>query len=116
MPLTRDFKETVQLRVQSDPDFREAMLREAVECMLNGEVEVGRSILRDYINAAIGFAELAERTGKRPQSLMRMFSANGNPRADNLLSAIRAITDHEGIELGVSMVPRRVEDEPAVVV
>ena len=55
MPLTRDFRETIQARVEHDPAFREELLKEGVECLLSGEVEVGKAVLRDFINATIGF-------------------------------------------------------------
>ena len=51
MPLTRDFKETIRARIGRDPGFREALLEEGVECLLSGDVEAGKSVLRDYINA-----------------------------------------------------------------
>ena len=55
MPLTRDFRETIRARVERDPAFREKLLKEGVECLLSGEVEVGKAVLRDFINATIGF-------------------------------------------------------------
>ena len=55
MSLTRDFKETIRARIARDPGFREALLEEAVECLLSGDVDTGKSVLRDYINATIGF-------------------------------------------------------------
>ena len=57
MPLTRDFKETIQARVENDAEFRQSLLEVSWECLLSGEVEVGKSILRDYINANIGIRE-----------------------------------------------------------
>ena len=51
MPLTRDFKVTVRERLQRDPSFREALLEEAVDCLLSGDVETGKSLLRDHVNA-----------------------------------------------------------------
>ena len=38
MPLTRDFKETVQLRAARDPAFREGLLKEGVECLLERDI------------------------------------------------------------------------------
>jgi len=38
MPLTREFKETVQARLRSDPKYRKELLREGVECLLGGKV------------------------------------------------------------------------------
>ena len=49
MALTGDVKVTVQARVQADPAFREALLREGIETMLRGDVNTGKAILRDYI-------------------------------------------------------------------
>ena len=72
MALTRDFKETVRARVRSDPEFRERLLKEGVECMLAGDIDTGKLVLRDYINATLGFSELGELTQKQPKSLMRM--------------------------------------------
>jgi hypothetical protein len=92
MALTRSFKETVKSRANRDADFRIGLLREAIEALLRDDLEVGKILLRDYINATVGFEDLAEATRKSPKSLMRMLSAEGNPRADNL---------NEGIELGV---------------
>jgi DNA-binding phage protein len=88
MPLTREFKQTVKARAERDPVFREALLIEAVEQLLAGEVADGKAVLRDYINATIGFERLAEATGTPSKSLMRMLGPKGNPRASNLLTMI----------------------------
>lgn len=101
MALTRDFKETVQARARSDPGFREALLEEAVEAMLAGDVDIGKAVLRDYINATIGFDELSGRTRKPAKSLMRMFGPTGNPQARNLFDVIGHIQRHEGVQLRV---------------
>lgn len=101
MALTRDFKETVRDRAQSDPTFRAALLSEAIELLLSGDVETGRALLRDYINATIGFQELAQKSGLPPKSLMRMFGPSGNPRADNLFAVIRLLQDETGVQIAV---------------
>lgn len=66
MPATRDFRETIRARVDRDPAFREELLREGVELLLSGDMEAGKAMLRDYINATIGFRELGGLTGRRP--------------------------------------------------
>lgn len=101
MPLTRDFKETVRARAADDPAFRAALLSEAVEAFLGGDVETGKTVLRDYINATTGFDQLAEATGTPTKSLMRMLSAKGNPRADNLFSIISRLQSATGVHLNV---------------
>lgn len=101
MGLTRPFIETIKERVAKDPKFRGALLAEASECFLNGEIDVAKSMLRDYVNATIGFQALGEAVDKKPQSLMRMLSKTGNPRAENLSALIASLKKHEGINLHV---------------
>ncbi len=104
MPLTLDFKETVQRRAERDAAFREGLLKEGVECLLAGDVDTGKIVLRDYINATIGFEELGALTNKSSKSLMRMFGPSGNPHARNLFEVIRCIQEHEGVQLEVKAV------------
>ena len=101
MTLTRDFKETVKARVAADPVFRAALLTEAVELLLSGDVATGKVVLRDYINATIGFESLADGVGTPSKSLMRMFSTKGNPRADNVFSVISHLQQRTGVHLAV---------------
>ncbi len=84
MALTRDFKQTVVERVRRDPEFAKAMLDEAAMLFLNGEPETARVILRDLVNATVGFEALAAETAKPSKSLHRMLSPRGNPSMDNL--------------------------------
>ncbi len=104
MPLTRDFKETVHTRAERDPEFREGLLKQGVECLLAGDVDTGKIVLRDYINATVGFEELGSLTGKPLKSLMRMFGPSGNPHARNLFEVISRIQQHEGVQLEVTAV------------
>src|SRR6266436_8582902 len=97
MALTRDFKDTIQARVQRDPAFRRALLREAVEHFISGGLETGKTVLRDYITATIGFQQLAEATRHSPKSLMRMLGPSGNPQARNLIEIIAYLQEKEGI-------------------
>ncbi len=107
MPLTRDFKETIQARIEKDPVFRNELLREGVECLLSGDLETGKAILRDYINATIGFEKLSNLTQKPAKSLMRMFGPKGNPRARNLFEVIGHIQKTGGFRLGLRAVRDR---------
>jgi hypothetical protein len=104
MALTRDFKETIQARVKRDPAFREALLKEGVECLLSGDVETGKTVLRDYINATIGFEALGDLTDKSPKSLMRMFGPKGNPQARNLFEIIGYLQEREGVHFEIRTV------------
>jgi DNA-binding phage protein len=102
MALTRSFKETVKARAARHKKIREALLTEAVEQLLAGELETGKAVLRDYINATIGFEKLAEDTGTPPKSLMRMLSPKGNPRANNLFAVIGQLQRASGLHLEVA--------------
>jgi DNA-binding phage protein len=103
MALTRDFKETVQARVRRDPGFRRALLIEGVEAFLAGEVETGKAVLRDCINATVGFGELAKELNRSPKSLMRMLGPTGNPQAQNLFEIIAFLQREEGLLLRVRL-------------
>jgi DNA-binding phage protein len=101
MPLTRDFKETIRARVERDPKFRKELLREGVEAMLAGDVATAKTILRDYINATVGFTDLAAATRIPSKSLMRMLGPAGNPRADNLFEIVSFLQRREGVRFEV---------------
>ena len=91
MALTRDFKQTVIDQVEREPAFAQALLDEAATLFLNGEPETARLILRDLVNATLGFEQLAMLTSKPSKSLHRMLSPHGNPNMDNLSAIIDAI-------------------------
>ena len=83
IPLTRDFKETVNARVQRDP---------------------ARLILRDLVNATIGFEELAIATSKPSKSLHRMLSAKGNPTMDNLTAILKVLRKTLQVDIKVQTI------------
>jgi hypothetical protein len=101
MPLSRDFKDTVKSRMERDPVFKEELFREGIESFLNGDVDTGKAILRDYINATIGFDVLGTVTSKSPKSLMRMLGPKGNPQARNIFEIIAYLQKKEGFHLKV---------------
>lgn len=114
MALTRRFKDTVKARVAHDPAFRIALLEEALNAFISADLETGKSLLRDYVNATIGFEELGNRLEKSPKSLMRMFSPEGNPRANNLLAILAHLKDREGVILGLTSAGPPTVDENAL--
>jgi hypothetical protein len=59
MVLTHDLKEAVKMRASRDLAFAKAMLDEAATLFLNGEPHTARLILRDLVNASVGFEALA---------------------------------------------------------
>jgi DNA-binding phage protein len=89
-------------RVERDVTFKRSLFAEALNALLEGDLDTGKAVLRDYINATIGFEALAAATGTPSKSLMRTFSAAGNPSASNLFAAIHARQERSGVTLQVS--------------
>lgn len=91
MALSRDFKETIVARARRDPRFAVALLDEAATVFLNGEPDVARLVLRELVNATVGFERLSRLTDTPSKSLHRMLSATGNPNMDNLAAIFDAL-------------------------
>ncbi len=102
MTRTKSFKELVQHHVKRDVKFAEALLREGVDALLAGDVDAGKTILRDYIKATVGFEKLGAATGAPPKSLIRMFGPRGNPQAKNLFGVIGYLQKRAGVHLRVA--------------
>ena len=103
MALTKDVADTVRARAQRDPGFRRELLRGAIEAFLEGDIGTGKIVLRDYINATIGFERLAAATNIPSKSLMRMFGPNGNPTASNLFDILDHLQRAEGIRVHATL-------------
>jgi hypothetical protein len=107
MPITKQFRNTILLRAATDTEFRRHMLTEAVNELIGGELNAGKSILRDYINATITFEDLAGKLKKSSKSIHRMLGPRGNPRAENILEIIKILQAHERITLQVKVKVKR---------
>ncbi len=101
MPITRKFRETVWTRAQSDTRFRAALLTDAINELLAGDLDTGRAVLRDYVNATITINGLAKATRIPAKSLQRMLGPRGNPTAESLFTIIKALQERERITLAV---------------
>ena len=97
MPLTRDFKETVLVQIEADPEYADALFDEGINCLVDGDTEAGKAIIRDVINGTIGFQRLGEILGKDPKSLMQMFSEDGNPTITNFFSVWHSLVENGDI-------------------
>jgi len=107
MPLTKYFRDTVKARADRDPAFRAGLYQEAVQAMLDGDLGVAKILLRDVINATVGFAQLGRRIDMPEKSLMRMFGPSGNPRAENLIAVVAGLKDECRLSLTVHVMPLR---------
>lgn len=98
MALTRDFKETVAKRAEEDSEFRYALLLNAINELLTGDLDIAKILLRDYINASPQFEAVAKEMNKNTKSIQRMLGPNGNPTAENLTALLKAVQKLEGIK------------------
>lgn len=102
MALTREFKGTVVARVQRDPRFREALFTEAISAFLGGDTATGKAILRDLVNATVGFEELAAQIEKPAKSLHRMLAPHGNPSTENFFEIVSTLQKKTRVKLRVT--------------
>ena len=98
-----EFKDIVQERIRREPELAIGLFREAMQCFIDGEPEVGKSMLRDYIKGTIGWHELARMMNKKDKSLMRMLSDKGNPQSANFFEIIRKLQEHNGVKVEVKV-------------
>ena len=98
MITTRDYRETVMVRLKRNRKFARLFYAGAVKMLLDGDTAGALSRLRDLVNAEISFKELARRTGLGEKSLHRMLHRNGNPTARNLGVIIKSIAGDLGIK------------------
>lgn len=96
MPLSREFKETV-MELCKNPDYRKALLMEALESYLEGDIAVGNSLLRDYLNGTQAFGDVASEINVLEPSLRRMLGPNGNATVRNFFALLKACQQREGI-------------------
>ncbi|MEL6579041.1 MAG: transcriptional regulator [Cyanobacteria bacterium J06621_12] len=101
MPLTIDSEAITGSRIQRDKKVAQSLYNKAVTRFLNGDTATSRLLLRDLVNATIGFEQLAQETSKPSKSLHRMLSANGNPTMDNLALIFKIVGEQLKIGLEV---------------
>ena len=101
MALTRDFRETVMARVHRDPEFRSELLVEATNAFLAGDIETGKSLLRDYLNATESIPAIASELNLNEKSIRRMLGPGGNPTLKNFINLLGACSRNEHLKLEI---------------
>ena len=102
-PMTLDgVRERVKSRIRSDDAFGDALFTEAIEVLLANDMPTAKSVLFDYIEATIGFDELAIQSGMTQDALRDMFSPSGDPSAADLFRVLSILQQHQGIQFEVS--------------
>ncbi len=104
MAPTIDFREIVQERALREPEFREMLFTSGVQCLLDGEINVAKVVLRDYIETTMGYEKLGKLIDAPAGSLVCMFGKDGTPSAGDLLEVVCSIQRHEGVRLEVHAV------------
>jgi DNA-binding phage protein len=112
MGTTKDFNETVRADLQNSAEYRRAYLREAVGCVVSGDVETGKSVLRKYINGTLGFVALGEAVGRSSKTLMQMLGPRGNPTITNFFEIVTYLQKVEGSSLAVIDAPKLQSRKP----
>lgn len=113
LPLATEGVGALAQRIQQEPELAVLLLSEFVSLFVNGEPDVARIMLRDLVNATIGFEELAQKTGKPSKSLHRMLSLKGNPTMDNLAAIVDALRQQLQIKEFSVMTVAAESTEPA---
>ena len=110
MPLSHDFRETVVNRARRDPEFRAALIEDALQTMLDGDFATARDMLRDVVHATVGFERLSKETHVPVKSLMRMVGPRGNPTATNLFAILASVQRQARVRARVDMASTKTGD------
>jgi hypothetical protein len=68
---------------------------------LGGEVTTGKAMLRDLVNATVGFEALANELKKPSKSLHRMLGPRGNPSTENFFGIVKVLQKKTRVRLAV---------------
>lgn len=103
LPVTIDtVREQVKWRIRTDDAFSYALFSEAIQVLLADDMPTAKTVLYDYIDATIGFAELSIQSGMAIEMLRNMFGPAGDPRAADLFRVLSLLQQHQGIQFEVS--------------
>ena len=100
--LTRDLSHTIAVRLRRDRAFRQVLLAEAVNVCIAGETRAGIAVLRELVNATVGFKGLAVEVKKPSMTLRRMLTPHGNPSAENFFDIVKALQKKTRVRLRVT--------------
>ncbi len=101
MPLTKQFRETVMARAKDDKEFRQELIIEATNALLEGDIDTGKSLIKDYLNATEAFTAVADQLQKDEKSIRRMLGPSGNPTLKNFIGILQACSSTEHLSLKI---------------
>jgi hypothetical protein len=100
-PRTKLFSETIHEHLQKSRSFRSAYLRGTMECLVTGEIETGKILLRDYVEGTLGFVKLGKALGRSPAGLKRMLAPKGNPPLRNFFEVTTYLLKKDGAKFEI---------------
>jgi DNA-binding phage protein len=78
------------------------LFSEAINAYLAGDTGTGKALLRDLVNATVGFEGLAAEIRKPSQSLHRMLAPRGNPNTENFFDIVNTLQKKTRVKLRVT--------------
>jgi len=104
---SRAFLREAKLLLDQEPTMRQALYLEALRALFSADFDLAHHLLRTLIHGTIGFEQLSKELNMPSKSLLRMFSACGNPTSKNLFQILKAIQRHQHMTLNVDIeIPR----------
>jgi DNA-binding phage protein len=88
-------------RAKVDKEFREELIIEATNALLEGDIDTGKSLIKDYLNATEAFTAVADQLKKDEKSIRRMLGPSGNPTLKNFIGILQACSSTEHLDLKV---------------
>ena len=99
-PLKKPFR-FIWMWHQKNPDFRQELIVEATNAFLDGDIDTGKRLIRDYLNATEAFPSIAMELKQNEKSIRRMIGSQGNPTLRNFANLLNACKRRESLELRV---------------
>lgn len=110
MITTVSHNEMITQDLKTNRDFRRAFLAEAIISLVSGETATGKSALRLYVDATIGFNALGVALDEAPERLESALAQEGNPSAESFLRILATLQKTEGTQLRFQAADTRAEE------
>lgn len=91
----RAVRETVRANARRGRRYRVALPSAAADARLSDGAATGKSVLRDHVNATLGFDARANQTGIPAERPHWLLGSTGIPRPGNFAAIMRTPAEHE---------------------
>lgn len=86
--------------LKKDREFLRHYLEETISSFFKNEQAVACLMLRDIVNATIGFPALAKKLGTTDKGIMQKLTKESNPSVKSVFSIIQSVLEHEKFTFG----------------